>query len=133
MFDRVEFVTITPEGFRYRAQIFPSVNGLFRWFKDHYQEPVPGEKVRNKSQQNETGPFEANEFSFYFTDIGITPSSCSRTRTPASINATPANINIAGLFSVDQYNLCLVCYGIELNGLLSECHTTIVRGFQCLI
>lgn len=27
---------------------------------------------------------------------GITPSSSSRTRTPASINATPANINLAG-------------------------------------
>ncbi|KAM6403021.1 transcription elongation factor SPT6-like [Rhynochetos jubatus] len=28
---------------------------------------------------------------------GITPSSSSRTRTPASINATPANINLADL------------------------------------
>uniref|UniRef100_A0A3B4UY23 Transcription elongation factor SPT6 n=1 Tax=Seriola dumerili TaxID=41447 RepID=A0A3B4UY23_SERDU len=62
---RVEYVTITPDGFRYRSQIFPTVNGLFRWFKDHYQEPVPG----------------------------ITPSNSSRTRTPASLNATPANIN----------------------------------------
>lgn len=39
---RVEYVTITPDGFRYRSQIFPTVNGLFRWFKDHYHEPVPG-------------------------------------------------------------------------------------------
>ncbi|XP_014910255.1 transcription elongation factor SPT6 isoform X2 [Poecilia latipinna] len=66
---RVEYVTITPDGFRYRSQIFPTVNGLFRWFKDHYQEPVPG----------------------------ITPTNSSRTRTPASLNATPANINIADL------------------------------------
>uniref|UniRef100_A0A8C6KXY1 SPT6 homolog, histone chaperone and transcription elongation factor n=1 Tax=Nothobranchius furzeri TaxID=105023 RepID=A0A8C6KXY1_NOTFU len=66
---RVEYVTITPDGFRYRSQTFPTVNGLFRWFKDHYQEPVPG----------------------------ITPSNSSRTRTPASLNATPANINIADL------------------------------------
>uniref|UniRef100_A0A3Q2XSH6 S1 motif domain-containing protein n=1 Tax=Hippocampus comes TaxID=109280 RepID=A0A3Q2XSH6_HIPCM len=68
---RVEYVTIIPDGFRYRSQVFPTVNGLFRWFKDHYQEPVPG----------------------------ITPanSSSSRTRTPASVNATPANINIADL------------------------------------
>uniref|UniRef100_A0A4W5LS31 Transcription elongation factor SPT6 n=1 Tax=Hucho hucho TaxID=62062 RepID=A0A4W5LS31_9TELE len=66
---RVEFVTVTPEGFRYRGQIFPTVNGLFRWFKDHFQEPV----------------------------AGITPSSSSRTQTPASVNATPANINIADL------------------------------------
>ena len=40
---RIEYVTVTPEGFRYRGQIFPTVNGLFRWFKDHYQDPVPGE------------------------------------------------------------------------------------------
>eukprot|EP00063_Salmo_salar_P010276 XP_013985111.1 PREDICTED: transcription elongation factor SPT6-like [Salmo salar] len=65
----VEYVTISPDGFRYRSQMFPTVNGLFRWFKDHFQEPVPG----------------------------ITPSSSSRTRTPASVNATPANINIADL------------------------------------
>ncbi|MGH0177772.1 UNVERIFIED_CONTAM: hypothetical protein FKN15_076140, partial [Acipenser sinensis] len=38
---RIEFVTVTPEGYRYRSQVFPSVNGLFRWFKDHYQDPVP--------------------------------------------------------------------------------------------
>ncbi|MBN3299776.1 SPT6H factor, partial [Amia calva] len=66
---RVEFVTVTPDGFRYRSQMFSTVNGLFRWFKDHYQDPVPG----------------------------ITPSSSSRTRTPASIGTTPANINIADL------------------------------------
>ncbi|KAM5179933.1 transcription elongation factor SPT6 isoform 2-T2 [Mantella aurantiaca] len=66
---RIEYITVTPEGFRYRGQIFPSVNGLFRWFKDHYQDPVPG----------------------------ITPSSSSRTRTPASMSATPANINLADL------------------------------------
>ncbi|XP_073421622.1 transcription elongation factor SPT6 [Dendrobates tinctorius] len=66
---KVEFVTVTPEGFRYRGHVFPTVNGLFRWFKDHYQDPVPG----------------------------ITPSSSSRTRTPASMSATPANINLADL------------------------------------
>ncbi|KAB1265178.1 Transcription elongation factor SPT6 [Camelus dromedarius] len=69
MITAIEYVTVTPEGFRYRGQIFPTVNGLFRWFKDHYQDPVPG----------------------------ITPSSSSRTRTPASISATPANINLADL------------------------------------
>ena len=66
---KIEYVTVTPEGFQYRGQVFPTVNGLFRWFKDHYQDPVPG----------------------------ITPSSSSRTQTPAPINATPANINLAGL------------------------------------
>lgn len=43
---RIEYVTVTPEGFRYRGQVFPTVNGLFRWFKDHYQDPVPGEQPK---------------------------------------------------------------------------------------
>lgn len=34
--------------------------------------------------------------SWFMIYAGITPSSSSRTRTPASINATPANINLAG-------------------------------------
>lgn len=34
--------------------------------------------------------------SWFVCYTGITPSSSSRTRTPASINATPANINLAG-------------------------------------
>lgn len=45
---------------------------------------------------------------------GITPSNSSRTRTPASLNATPANINIAGEFSTGailhcqlQFSMCL--------------------------
>nr|XP_014354517.1 PREDICTED: transcription elongation factor SPT6 isoform X2 [Latimeria chalumnae] len=66
---RIEYVSVTPEGFRYRGQVFPSVNGLFRWFKDHYQDPVPG----------------------------VTPSSSSRTRTPGSMGTTPANLNLADL------------------------------------
>ena len=38
---RVEYVTVTPDGFRYRNQVRDSVNDLIKWFKEHYQEPVP--------------------------------------------------------------------------------------------
>uniref|UniRef100_A0A670YW18 SPT6 homolog, histone chaperone and transcription elongation factor n=1 Tax=Pseudonaja textilis TaxID=8673 RepID=A0A670YW18_PSETE len=46
---RIEYVTVTPEGFRYRNHVFPTVNGLFRWFKDHYQDPVPGKRPSGTS------------------------------------------------------------------------------------
>ena len=36
-----EFVTITPEGFRFRQKMFRSVTHLFRWFKEHFREPIP--------------------------------------------------------------------------------------------
>ena len=36
-----EYVTVTPEGFRYRQRIFNSVNQLFKWFKEHFRDPPP--------------------------------------------------------------------------------------------
>lgn len=89
-------MTITPDGFRYRSQIFPTVNGLFRWFKDHYQEPVPGTEARYLLFIVCITAIVSCLSNIFSSIKGITPSNSSRTRTPASLNATPANINIAG-------------------------------------
>jgi hypothetical protein len=32
-----EFITVTPDGFRFRQQVFPSLNALFKWFKEHFR------------------------------------------------------------------------------------------------
>ncbi|XP_022911236.2 transcription elongation factor SPT6 isoform X1 [Onthophagus taurus] len=39
---RHEFVTVTPDGFRFRGQMFDSVGSLFKWFKEHFRDPIPG-------------------------------------------------------------------------------------------
>lgn len=39
---RHEFVTVTRDGFRFRQQMFDSVGSLFKWFKEHFRDPVPG-------------------------------------------------------------------------------------------
>ena len=39
---RVEYVTVCPEGFRYRGRVHATVNGLLRWFKEHFRDPIPG-------------------------------------------------------------------------------------------
>lgn len=39
---RHEYVTVTPEGYRFRQQRFDSVGSLFRWFKEHFRDPIPG-------------------------------------------------------------------------------------------
>lgn len=36
-----EYVSVTPEGFRYRQQIFESLNALLKWFKEHFKDPIP--------------------------------------------------------------------------------------------
>lgn len=39
---RHEYVTVTPDGFRFRQQMFDSVTSLFKWFKEHFRDPIPG-------------------------------------------------------------------------------------------
>lgn len=36
-----EYITVTPEGFRFRQQTFDSVNSLLKWFKEHFRDPIP--------------------------------------------------------------------------------------------
>ncbi|XP_039292182.1 transcription elongation factor SPT6 isoform X2 [Nilaparvata lugens] len=58
-----EFVTVTPEGFRFRGQMFDNVNLLFRWFKEHFRDPIPGGMSNTPStprtglMTNRTTPF----------------------------------------------------------------------------
>lgn len=37
---RHEYVTVMPEGYRFRGQIFDSVSSLLRWFKEHWLDPT---------------------------------------------------------------------------------------------
>ncbi|XP_023303515.2 transcription elongation factor SPT6 [Lucilia cuprina] len=37
---RHEYVTVVPEGYRFRGQVFDSLNGFLKWFKDHYSDPI---------------------------------------------------------------------------------------------
>ncbi|XP_014787232.1 transcription elongation factor SPT6 [Octopus bimaculoides] len=39
---RHEYITILPDGLRYRSQTFHSLNSMIRWFKEHFREPIPG-------------------------------------------------------------------------------------------
>ena len=31
-------ITVTPDGFKYRMNVFKSIFQLFKWFKDHYKD-----------------------------------------------------------------------------------------------
>ena len=39
---RHEFITVTPDGIRYRSRSFPSLTITIRWFKEHFRDPIPG-------------------------------------------------------------------------------------------
>nr|XP_033334830.1 transcription elongation factor SPT6-like [Megalopta genalis] len=40
---RHEYVSITPDGFKFRGHTFSRINDLFRWFKEHFRDPIPGQ------------------------------------------------------------------------------------------
>lgn len=48
---RIEMVSITPDGFRYRNRVHGTLNGLFRWFKEHFRDPIPGMINKNTSMR----------------------------------------------------------------------------------
>ena len=37
-----EYITVTPDGFRFRGHVHDSLASLFRWFKEHFRDPIPG-------------------------------------------------------------------------------------------
>lgn len=42
---RHEYVSVSPDGFKFRGQMFSRVNDLFRWFKEHFRDPIPGQST----------------------------------------------------------------------------------------
>ena len=61
----IEYVTVTPEGIRYRKNMYTSLVSLLRWFKEHFKDPLPVNAVS------------------------------SAMRTPSSVRADPAAIHRA--------------------------------------
>ncbi|XP_064461195.1 transcription elongation factor SPT6-like [Ornithodoros turicata] len=80
---RHEYVTVTPDGFRYRQQMFHSVGSLFRWFKEHFRDPIPGTPA---STTNARTPMGQSSF------IGATPSINISNVDPQTIQRAAANI-----------------------------------------
>lgn len=36
---------MSPDGFRFRDQMFSRLSDLFRWFKEHFRDPIPGQST----------------------------------------------------------------------------------------
>lgn len=53
-----EYVTVTAEGYRYRGQMFDSISTLFRWFKEHFRDAIPGTPSTPRSVNMRSTPFQ---------------------------------------------------------------------------
>lgn len=37
-----EYLTVVPEGFKFRRVVHGSLPALIKWFKEHFRDPIPG-------------------------------------------------------------------------------------------
>nr|CAB3266713.1 transcription elongation factor SPT6 [Phallusia mammillata] len=73
-----EYVTVSPDGFRYRGQMFNNLNHLFKWFKEHFRDPIPSHMM----SRTPAGSASVN--------MSITPSTPrSKRHTPRTPKGTP--------------------------------------------
>ncbi|KAH8236737.1 hypothetical protein KR026_009703 [Drosophila bipectinata] len=77
-----EYVTVTPEGYRFRSQVFHSVNSLVCWFKEHWQDPTASPAMNSLSGSSST-PYK-NSHSM---------------RPPGSVSGSKAPYSITGSIS----------------------------------
>ncbi|XP_077995239.1 transcription elongation factor SPT6-like isoform X2 [Glandiceps talaboti] len=71
---RYEYITVTPDGFRYRQRMQPSLNSLLRWFKEHFRDPIPGATPRNHtpmSSHTENTPSSSRGFNLANVDTSL--------------------------------------------------------------
>ena len=71
---RHEYFSLTPEGLRYRQQIYPSLNSMIRWFKEHFRDPIPGQSLL---------------FSLFLSQVSHFSSLCSCPRSVTSFLLAP--------------------------------------------
>ena len=57
---RHEYVTITPDGFRFRKINFETLSNLMKWFKEHFRDPIPGTPITPGRMTNRTPYMSSN-------------------------------------------------------------------------
>lgn len=80
-----EYVSVTPDGYKFRQRMFDSLSGLLKWFKEHFREPPPsGTPAQRASVRTPHGMTSA----IYHTPAAHTPAFHTPAHTPG-----PAYIN----------------------------------------
>ena len=83
---KFEFVTVVPNGFRYRGQVHGTVRALVEWFKEHFREPVQvpyptqtptsihGTPIPVRLQQHGQTPYTPSQWTHHTPTPSPTPS-----------------------------------------------------------
>jgi len=71
---RHEYVTITPDGFRFRKINHETLSNLMKWFKEHFRDPIPGTPITPGGRMTNRTPYMSSNNT---PSGGITPGAMS--------------------------------------------------------
>lgn len=74
-----EYISVTPDGFKFRQQMFDNILSLMKWFKEHFREPppvaTPGSTPRGSSSARSSyatpGLSVHSKFDFFRAAVGL--------------------------------------------------------------
>lgn len=90
---RHEFVTVTPEGYRFRGQVHPSLSALIQWFKEHFRDAPPAMLLPSRGAT--TGGNTSALYSAGYQSVGqVCPCSC--------LSASSVWLSVSACLSVCQ-------------------------------
>ncbi|XP_037868375.1 transcription elongation factor SPT6 [Bombyx mori] len=81
-----EYVSVSPDGYKFRQRMFDSLSGLLKWFKEHFREPPPSGTPAQRAAAARTPHGAAS--ALYQTPAAHTPAFHTPAHTPG-----PAYIN----------------------------------------
>lgn len=81
-----EYVSVTPDGYKFRQRMFDSLPGLLKWFKEHFRDPPPSGTPAQRTPALRTP--HGGMSSVYHTPAAHTPAFHTPAHTPG-----PAYIN----------------------------------------
>lgn len=80
-----EYISVTPDGYKFRQRMFDSLGGLLKWFKEHFRDPPPSGTPVQRTPAMRT---PHGMTSLYHTPAAHTPAFHTPAHTPG-----PAYIN----------------------------------------
>lgn len=81
-----EYVSVTPDGYKFRQRMFDSLGGLLKWFKEHFRDPPPSGTPAQRTPART--PHAALASALYHTPAPHTPAFHTPAHTPG-----PAYVN----------------------------------------
>ncbi|XP_072949426.1 transcription elongation factor SPT6 [Epargyreus clarus] len=82
-----EYISVTPDGYKFRQKMFDSLGGLLKWFKEHFRDPPPSNTPAARTPALRT-PHGGLTSALYHTPAAHTPAFHTPAHTPG-----PAYIN----------------------------------------